>query len=298
MLFARLGLFFTLLGIACFAHSGDMVYRYWDWAKTPKRDNYQFYLLNTILEKTSPEYGDYALYRVMESFSTSRVRREINDGDRINVRVGPYSIADYEVPEAEKNLSIDMPIAANLLGYRRLIIRKADLNKFRAIKTEAALKKLTMGQGRGWEDVKLYRAAGYKVDDNANVDTLFQMLVRGRFDYVSMSVIEVESVLADERFSSLLALAPRTYLYYPLPLVYHVSADRPELAERIARGLEIARLDGSREALLTRFFSSEIEQLKQPENTFFKVDNLNIPEHIEVITPFFTPKIEQRMHRD
>ncbi len=265
-----------------------MVFRYWDWGKTPQRDNYQFQLLRAVLENTKPEYGGYSLQRVMASFSTARARREINHGNQINVRVGPYHTpTSLSNPAVGANLSVDFPIAENLLGYRQLIIRKADLGKFASIKTEEELKKLTMGQGRGWEDVRLYRAEGYRVDDSANIDTLFQMLVRKRFDYISMSIIETSSFLSDDQFSSELTVAPSLFIYYPLPLVYYVGINESAMAERIKLGLLRLEQEGIKKKLFERFYAGEVEELKREGNTFFEVDNAVVPADFKLSPPYF-----------
>ena len=266
-----------------------MHYRYWDWGTTPKRDDYQYALLQQILDKTQASHGPYRLTREIRSYSTARVRREINRGNVINVRVGPWRpIATKKDVAAEVNRSIDIPIARNLLGYRRLLIRSADYNKFNNLTSEEQLKKLVLGQGKGWEEIKFYRAAGYNVMDNGNLETMFSMLSVGRFDYIAMSVIEVKSVLDNTKhYAPRFTLAPKIFIYYPLPIVYHVSMDRKDLAERIEVGLKAAKKDGSWNALLHQYFDGEITLIKQKGAVFYTLENHLLPKGFKMEKPFF-----------
>ncbi len=65
-------------------------YRYWDWGQSPKRDSYHYQLLLQALQVTESSHGQFHLTRIVESLSTERARQEINLGNKVNVRAGPF----------------------------------------------------------------------------------------------------------------------------------------------------------------------------------------------------------------
>jgi hypothetical protein len=278
----------TLLALATLAASAfstrnalaapePMVYRYWDWGKTPKRDQYQTAALNLALQKTLPAYGPYSVERVTDTMSTSRIRREIHSGKRMNVHAGPWRDLDADDPQ-ERAIMIGTPVLGGLLGYRRLIVRRDDLPKFNGISTAGQLKRLVAGQGRGWVDNAVLRHNGYQVVDSGNIATLLDMLVTRRFDYLPISVVEADFLMKEHaQLADTLALVPGLMLYYPLPVVYYVSANAPRLAQRLETGLSMAKRDGSLDALTARYFAKEIELVKASAGRCFPLIHPLLP---------------------
>ena len=259
------------------AASGTMVYRYWDWGRTPRRDQYQGEALELALRKTTAVYGPYSVVRVRENLSTSRLRREIHSGKRLNVHAGPWRDLNADDP-LERSLMVSTPVLGGLLGYRQLIVRSQDLPKFQAITSAAQLKQLVAGQGRGWVDVEVLRHNGYPVVDSGNITTLLDMLDSRRFDYLPISVVEADFLLKEhEQLAANLALVPGLMLYYPLPTVYYVSANEPRLAERLQAGLAMAKRDGSLDALTARHFKQEIQQVKASAGRCFILSHPFLP---------------------
>lgn len=259
------------------AASDPMVYRYWDWGKTPKRDQYQTAALNLALQKTVPAYGPFSVVRVVDTMSTSRIRREIHSGKRMNVHAGPWRDLDADDPE-ERAIMVGTPVLSGLLGYRQLIVRRDDLPKFQAITTAAQLKRLVAGQGRGWVDNAVLRHNGYQVVDSGNIATLLDMLVSHRFDYLPISVVEADFLMKEHaQLADTLALVPGLMLYYPLPVVYYVSANEPRLARRLETGLSMAKRDGSLDALTVRYFAREIELVKASADRCFTLAHPLLP---------------------
>lgn len=272
------------------AASDAMVYRYWDWGKTPKRDDYQAAALTLALQKTTPAYGPFSVERVLDSMSTTRARREVHSGKRLNVHAGPWRDLDAGDPH-ERSYLIGTPVLGGLLGYRRLIVRREELPKFRAISNAAQLKGLVAGQGRGWEDVAVLRHNGYQVEDSGNLATLLEMLVNHRFDYLPVSVVEADSLLAQQaQLANDLALVPGLLLYYPLPTVYYVSAGEPKLAERLEAGLAAAKRDGSLDELTARHFKKEIQQVKASASRCFMLSHPLLPKIYAAEPPQFVAR--------
>lgn len=262
------------------AQAATMEYLYWDWGKTTGRDDYQIAALRLALEKTVPTHGPYAIKRIVESYSTRRVRREVFAGKHLNVHVGPWRSQDPDNP-FDRNIKIEYSVMGGMLGYRKLLVRRDDLDKFARIRSDADLKRMVAGQGRDWAEVAIYRHNGYQVDDRANLSTLLPMLVSKRFDYLPMSVIEVDSVLElYPRLASKLAVVPGMLIQYDFPTVFYVSASRPDLAARLEQGMAKASKDGSLHALLDRHFRRQMHALRTGTKREFILVNPFLPERM------------------
>lgn len=229
--------------------------RFWD--STEGRLSYEYELLQLALEKTADDYPAYDLNRHDEDFGSLRGRRALAEGYPINVYAAPAR--DKEGPLEAQIISIPIPILGGLMGYRQLIVREDSLPTMAEVTSEDQLKRLTVGQGQRWPDVAIFRLNGYPVNDTGRYSNLFTMLEQRRFDYLSLGIIEARRELASHQpANGGLALVPDLYLYYPFPVVFHVSAKAGPLAARLEQGLMRALQDGSMEALFQRHFAEEL----------------------------------------
>lgn len=252
--------------------AGPMEVRYWDWTRTPARDDYQFAVLQLALERSKARYGDYRLERVEADYSTLRSRQEVSNGATVNVQASPWRPLIKGDP-SDQRIPVNVPIMSGLLGYRFLLIRKEDRAKFDAIRHPRELKTMVAGQGREWAELGLYRRHGFRIMDSGNINTLVPMLANRRFDYLPMSVTEVGSVLAlHPELQDQLMVAPKLMISYPLPSIFYVSARYPALARRIEHGLQLARRDGALDAMVRLHFDKEIASLGGVTRHFVMLD--------------------------
>ncbi|MEO6279062.1 hypothetical protein [Roseateles sp.] len=259
-----------------------MEFRYWDWGATPKRDDYQFALLTLALDKTVKDYGPYQLSRVVRSYSTSRLRREINRGEVVNVHAGPWrplEVSEDKLPE--RSVRINVSIFKDLLGYRKLLIRRADLDRFKRIRRADELKKLVVGQANGWVDIDIYRHNGYAVNDTPTPASLYDMLARKRFDYIPISLLEATTALNYRpELAGELMLLPDITVYLPLPIIFYVNVHEPLMAERLEKGLALAKQDGSFERLFKSSFADELQLIQDGSRVHFALSNPFVPKEL------------------
>ncbi|KQW46431.1 MULTISPECIES: hypothetical protein [unclassified Roseateles] len=264
-----------------------MHYRYWDWGATPRRDDYQFALLTLALDKTVRDHGPYQLSRVKRSYSTARLRREINRGEVVNVHAGPWRpLETREDKLPERSLRINISLFKDLLGYRKLLIRRADLERFKGIQHADDLKKLVVGQANGWVDVDIYRHNGYAVNDTPTPASLFDMLAKKRIDYIPISVTDVETALNPRpELAGELMLLPDITLHFALPIIFYVNIHEPQMAERLEKGLNLARQDGSFERLFQASFADELRLIREGASRRFMLVNPFIPKELAAEKP-------------
>ena len=247
---------------------------------------YKVQLLDLVLRKTEATDGPF--------------RIEVADGDMIQqgrvidlIARGDLTVIAVMTSKEreEKLLPIRIPIFRGLWGHRIFIIKREDLPKFAAVRTEEDLKALWAGQGHDWPDTTILQANGYNVTTSPSYDGLFEMLDSGRFDYFPRAVSEPwREVEEYARYD--LVVEPTLLLQYYAPAYFFVSRENTALADRLRRGLEIALQDGSFEELFnTHWYIQEpLQRANIGNRRIFRLENpLLTPE-----TPLDRPELWYR----
>lgn len=236
------------------------------------RFDYATQLLEKALQKTVKSDGSFKM-KPSSYMNVGRAFQFLEEGKRVNVG---WSSPTHE--REAKFIPIRIPIRKGLLGYRIFLIRKQDRAKFASIRTLEELKKLSVGQGHIWKDVKVFKANGFKVVEGTVYESLFKMLILGRFDYFSRGINEAPSEY-EERKGKLpdLFIEENILLYYPWPKYFFTSKKTPELAERIERGLRMMIQDGSFEEHFMKYHQKGIERANLQNRRLFKIHNPLLP---------------------
>jgi hypothetical protein len=248
-------------------------------SKDDKRFDYAIELLKQALQKTENSDGPFKMAPA-EEMNVGRAIKFLANGkvERVNV-IWTTSSENRE----NSLLPIQIPIRKGLLGYRIFLIKKQDRDKFSAIRTVDELKKLKVGQGQVWNDVKIFKANGFGLVTGSDYEGLFEMLIRGRFDYFSRGINEAlnEYEVRKELLPDLF-VEETILLYYPWPKYFFTSRKNPELAERIERGLRMMIEDGSFDEYFMKYHQKDIERANLKNRRVFKIHNHLLPS----TTPF------------
>ena len=241
-------------------------------SKDDKRAEYVVGLLKQALQITLKSDGPYKMTPV-GGMNIVRAAHWLRKEERINVI--------WATPTQEREellLPIRVPIRKGLLGYRVFLIRKQDVEKFSSISTLDELRKLNVGQGYVWNDVKVFKASGFNVVTGSSYEGLFSMLMNGRFDYFSRGINEaqVEYEMRKGKFPDLF-IEEHILLYYPWPKYFFTSKKNPKLADRIERGLRLMLRDGSFDEHLMKYYKNDIEKANLKNRRLFKIDNPLLP---------------------
>ncbi len=246
--------------------SGEIDSRYeYDWA-----------VLRMALEKTAARFGPFRLLQSTIPMSPARITHELlAPAGRINV------FARATAPDLEQQfLPVRLPIDRGLLGYRVLLVRRADLPQYAAVHSIADLQRFRAGLGKDWIDVAILSAAGLNIVKGSTYDGLFSMLDAGRFDYLSRSADEAVREYEERRFDlPSLAVEPTLLLYYPQPLYFFLRRDieGEQLAKRIEAGMEIMLHDGSLNALLAYYKGDALRRLEMSKRRVLAIPNPTLP---------------------
>jgi hypothetical protein len=242
-------------------------------SQTDMRDNDLVELLQMSLEKTIPTDGQFLL-RPTYTFTNEKRNRYLL---RLNKEVS--IIWSSVTKDLEKDLlPIRIPLRKGILGYRVFLIRKQDKDKFAAVKTLDDLRKLTAGQGQTWNDVEVFKANKISVVTGSDYETLFRMLMFGRFDFFSRGINEAPSELkARKKQYPDMMLEETILLYYPWPKFFYVNKSNSKLADRIERGLKIMIKDGSFEKLFLKYNQRHIDAVNLKNRRLIRLSNPLLP---------------------
>ncbi|PKI16488.1 hypothetical protein [Colwellia sp. 12G3] len=143
-------------------------------------------------------------------------------------------------------LPVRIPLFRGLLGYRVLLIRQEDKEKFLQIKAPEQLKKLNACQGAHWPDSDILEANGYLVSRVVHFNAMFKMLAKKRCDYFPRAIFEgyAEQRITMQKYPNVI-LMDELILHYNFPIYYFVEKNNTVLAKRLDSGLKTALDDGS-----------------------------------------------------
>ena len=246
---ARLLTLATLLLLTAWAMRAIAVeeIRYYD-AASSARAPVLAELLQAAFDRTLEDFGPYKMINLGTPPPQFRVFKQLSNNTGGDIY---WTMSSIEREKAA--IPVRIPLFRGLYGYRVLIINKKHRKKFAAITSLEQLRELTAGQGLGWPDIAILRSNGIEVTSHARMPQLLTMLKNGRYDFLSMSVIDpIDKVLADH---DELMVEPRLLLHYRVPCYFFVNPYREGLARRLHQGLLRTMADGTYTHLLARMLT-------------------------------------------
>jgi hypothetical protein len=238
---------------------------------------YHFELLDEVLKKTVAQYGNYVEQPYTAPMSSARQNQEAVEGKLINVLISDVGHQELD----EGMIPVQFPIDKGLLGYRVALIAMSNQNKINSVNNIEQLRTLIVGQGTHWGDVRIYEYNHVPIETVANYESLFPMLLRGRFDLFPRGVTEVLPELAAYRGQYPdLAIEEHLLIKYPFAQYFYVSKSELHLAERIKDGLEQMAKDGSFDTLFNKHFAKSLIDLRLGQRTVIELENPFLPESV------------------
>jgi hypothetical protein len=235
---------------------------------------YHFELLHAVLEKTVAEFGPYREEAFTAPMSSPREHEEALLGNLINVMISDAGHKEID----EGMIPVPFPIDKGLLGYRVSLISAHNQAKVAAVNTLEDLRRLVVGQGVNWGDVAIYEYNEIPVETAMDYNSLFPMLLRGRFDLFPRGVTEAPQELAayGAQYPDL-AIDAHLLIKYRYAQFFYISKSAPHLAERLLAGLEQMARDGSFDALFSRHFAESLASLKLGRRIVIELENPFLP---------------------
>ncbi|MDO3387559.1 hypothetical protein QWI17_17080 [Gilvimarinus sp. SDUM040013] len=226
-----------------------------------ERTRYESAVVELALNKSKARFGDYTLVYHDIAYSRTRTTRLLTEGNEVNVITAPHLALDPKLPPNALT-TIRIPLLKGMLGKRQLIVRRDRLAEFEQIENLTQLRQFTAGLGFDWSDNLFFERNQLPFFTGTSIAQLFNMLRHQRFDYFPLGLVEASSALANSGMAQELAIVENVMIEYPLPVYIQVSANKPQLAQRLEFGLQQAQADGSLQALFNYHYGDLAERTK------------------------------------
>lgn len=235
---------------------------------------YSSELLSHIVRNSEDRFGPIELVEVRPSANLPQ-QRALASLDAEGLLDVVFSMESND--RNQRYLKIDQSLDHGLLGSRVLLVRAADLPRFRQITSLKQLRQWSVGLGHDWPDVEIMRHNGFQVVTGPSYEGLFNMLPLKRFDFMSRSSLEFVSEL--KRFPEQeIRWVPGLILNYPAPLRLYVAKSKTALAQRLEYGLQRTKELGQFDTLFNKYHAEALRLLQQyPNPTVLTLTNPLLP---------------------
>lgn len=236
-------------------------------ANAPEQ-NYKQEVVTLLLEKSKAKYGPYAMEAASaKGMTQGRVFRELQGG-RIDLTTSmtDASREDMAIP-------IRYCLYKGLLGVRIGMGTKATVDALNSIQTRDELNQVELGQVFDWPDYSVQHEAGLKVARLSDFSAGLVRLENGSLSLMPLGVVEVAPIAKAHSLSLISTWA----IAYPTAYYIFVSKKRPELAERLKYGFEMALKDHSFGALFAKRIGTQLAAAGLEKRRMFYVPNHYLP---------------------
>ncbi len=169
-------------------------------------------------------------------------------------------------------MPVRLPLRRGLLGLRLLLARPAQARALSQCQNLDELREgFVLGYGADWIDRPAFEPLGFRVVLGSSYTGLFDMLRARRFDYLSRGVNEVWAEIDHPSLGRGLVVVPKVALHYPLDDYFWVRSGNTALHDLIARGLALARADGSMATLFERWHGPGMRRAQLARRLVFEL---------------------------
>jgi hypothetical protein len=246
-------------------------------------------LLKLALSLSAEKYGPFKITQQKYQTVLNRQLLEIENGQWLSVAVS------MPTKEWLSNAQIvNFPIMKGLASYRLFFSLDKTLPQLNQLQSLEALKKLYIGQGRGWSTANILEDNGFTVMYGVSYENLFPMLHADRFQLLMRGIYEIEPEFEEYKHTMPhLRIVDSFAVYTYLPMYFFVNKKQIQLVERLTYGLIRANDSGQLDNLFNHYFAKTVLSLKTPRKVFF-LNNSNIePSFFVRDRPYLLEEIRQ-----
>lgn len=180
------------------------------------------------------------------------------------------------VEREQRLLPVRIPLDKGLFGWRIALLPSDRTHLLKGVEDIQDLRQFIAGQGHDWPDTQILRSHGLPIKVSSSYGSLFRMLQAQRFDYFPRSVLEIWDELEHPRGKHL-RIDENLLIRYPTALYFFVSKQRPDLAQTLQKGMEIALADGSFDHLFDQHFAVPLARAQLTQRTVIELTNPLLP---------------------
>ena len=230
--------------------------------------NYKGEVLTLLLEKSKLRYGPYLLQRKeLPGWSQSRAYAELERGN--------LDLISSQTNESREKSSIPIRycLYKGLLGVRVGMGTTEVVQQLNQITTWEQLQAVSLGQVFDWPDFAIQSEAGLRVLRLPDLKSSINRLKMGTFQLMPLGVVEVGPVAKRNDLATISTWA----IAYPTAYYFFVSKARPDIAERLQYGFEVALKDRSFEQLFAKRIGPLVAAAELDKRKIFYIKNSSLP---------------------
>lgn len=261
-----------LLSLSEAGGAEPVVVRYFSQGYSPALRQYLIDVLQYVLDKTDSEFGPYRMEKYDKPLSPRRAFLEVEQGRMLNATFASSWTDDMD--PFSKVIRLSYPVFFGLLGLRSLIASTETHARLGAITRAGEIKGLSMGQGENWPDADILKHNGLRIVKAQQLESLFPMLDKRRFDLLPLSVLEADEALAGNSTAyPQLSVNSDARIFYPFPFSLFINRQQERLAERFKKGLDLALEDGSLQHLFKQHFRVVSDSIERKKTKLMMLSN-------------------------
>jgi hypothetical protein len=230
--------------------------------------DYMVELTERILKVTEdPKNPDKIIW--LESLQAQeRLVRNVSNGSYFDVI---WTMTSREREDVARPLRMD--IFKGVMGYRVLMVRKGDSQRFAEIKTIQDLMRLTFIQGHDYPDTPILRVVGLNVDEGSNYEPMISMLKNKRVDAFPRGMTEPWVEMHDLNMDKDVEVEPHLMIAYHAPCYFFFSKKDSKFYDRFARGFQKIREDGTFDEIFNKHYHEAVQRVNLAKRFIFYIDN-------------------------
>ena len=230
--------------------------------------NYRGEVLKLLLEKSKARYGPFTLEKGQQKgWSQNKQYSELERGN-----IDLIASMTNEARE-QSGIPIRVCLYKGLLGIRIGMGTRAHVRDLDRVKTREELNRVRLGQVFDWPDYAIQHDAGLQVLRLSDLDSSLKRLKMGTFQLLPLGIVEVGPIAKAHDLATISTWA----LAYPTAYYFFVSKTRPELAERLTYGFDVAIKDGSFNALFEDRIGAQVKAAQLEKRILFRIPNPYLP---------------------
>lgn len=230
--------------------------------------NFKSEVIQLLLEKSRAKYGAYRIEVINGSTMTQgRVFREL--------QAGHVDVTTSMTDESREQMAIPIRycLYKGLLGVRIGMGTQATVDKLEHIQSREELNRIPLGLVFDWPDYSIQKDAGLAVERLQDFDSGVFRLQKETLSLMPLGVVEVAPIARKRGLATISSWA----IAYPTAYYIFVSKTRPELAERLQFGFEVALKDHSFDALFAKHIGTQLASAGLEKRRMFHIPNPYLP---------------------
>lgn len=250
------------------------VFKMWLGAGIPEMQTYDQAVVERALEFSRDKYGNFEFQTEAGVASVKRQERVYRASREIAINTSPPNDF-YSSLEDGSYALLRTPFAKGMLGYRQLLVSASRAAEFSSLASLSDLQRMSIGQVEGWADIKVLQSNEISVSVVQQYELLFPMLLKNRFDAISVGSTEVPALLnmLEIEYPNQFFLVPDLVVFYPFSLFIFINTPEPKAVERLQYGYDRALARGEIDRLFEQFHGGIFEALKSPNLKIITLDN-------------------------